>query len=103
VPVPEFGRLSLLPAGAPPAQPAGVLSRDPLAILLHEVQNDFEIIIFDTRRHGRYADAQAVAFRAGNALVLARKDHTRLADTNAVVHELGDAGTRTVGTVFNAF
>jgi len=103
VPVPEFGRLSLLPAGARPPNPQELLSRDPLAILLHEVQNDFEIIIFDTPPARRYADAQTVAFRAGNALVLALKDHTRLADTNAVVHELGDAGTRTVGTVFNAF
>jgi len=43
-----------------------------------------------------------VAFR-GYALVLARKDHTRLADTNAVVHEFGDPGTRTVGTVSMPF
>jgi chain length determinant protein tyrosine kinase EpsG len=103
IPVPEFGRLSLLPAGARPPNPQELLSRDPFAILLHEVLSDFEIIIFDTPPARRYADAQSVAFRAGNALVLARKDHTRLADTNAVVQELGDAGTRTLGTVFNAF
>jgi len=103
VAVPEFGKLSVLPAGARPPNPQELLSRDALAVLLHEAQNEFDVIIFDTPPAQRYADAQSVAFRAGNALVLARKDQTRLADTTAVVRELADAGTRTVGTVFNSF
>ncbi len=36
-------------------------------------------------------------------MMLARKDHTRLADTTSVIRELGDTGVRVVGTVFNAF
>jgi hypothetical protein len=44
-----------------------------------------------------------VAFRAGNVMMLARKDHTRLGDTTSVIRELSDTGVRVVGTVFNAF
>ena len=74
-----------------------------LGVLLHELRTEFDIILFDTAPAQAYADAQAVAFRAGNALVVARKDTTRLADTKAVIRELGDMGAHIVGTVFNSF
>src|SRR5256885_3981329 len=102
-PVREFGRLSLLPAGAPPPNPQELLSRPALGGFLQEMWSEFDVILFDTPPAKLYADAQNVAFRAGGAMMLARKDHTRLADTTAVIRELSDAGVRVVGTVFNAF
>jgi receptor protein-tyrosine kinase len=65
--------------------------------------SEFDVILFDTPPAKLYADAQNVAFRAGSAMMLARKDHTRLADTTGVIRELSDAGVRVVGTVFNSF
>jgi len=102
-PVREFGRLSLLPAGAPPPNPQELLSRPALGIFLQEMWTEFDIILFDTPPAKLYADAQNVAFRAGNVMMLARKDHTRLADTTSVIRELSDTGVRVVGTVFNVF
>jgi len=99
----EFGRLSLLPAGAPPPNPQELLSRPALGALLQEMWSEFDVILFDTPPAKFCADAQNVAFRAGSAVMLARKDHTRLADTTSVIRELSDAGVRVVGTVFNAF
>lgn len=103
VPVPEFGTLWLLPAGACPPNPQELLSRLGLAVLLHELRAEFDVILFDTPPAKLYADAQAVAFRAGSAMVLARKDRTRLEDTKSVIRELGDMGARIIGTVFNAY
>ena len=103
VPVREFGRLSLLPAGAPPPNPQELLSRLVFSILLHELRSEYDVIIVDTPPAALFADAQTVAFRAGSAIVLARKDQTRVADTNAVIREINDAGARVVGTVFNAY
>jgi len=100
---PDFGRLWLLPAGALPPNPQELLARHALAILLKEMQSEFDVVLIDTPPAKMYADAQTVAFRAGNALVLARKNETRLADTNSLVREFGDTGTRVVGTVINAF
>jgi chain length determinant protein tyrosine kinase EpsG len=102
VPVPGFGTLSLLPAGALPPNPQELLSRQAFASLLHELRAEFDVILFDTPPAKLYADAQSVAYRAGSALLLARKDRTRLDDANRVIRELGDT-TRIVGTVLNAF
>ncbi|MEO8166299.1 MAG: polysaccharide biosynthesis tyrosine autokinase, partial [Betaproteobacteria bacterium] len=102
VPLPQFGTLSLLPAGACPPNPQELLLRPALAALLGELRNEFDVILFDTPPAGLYADAQSVGFRAGSAIVLARKDHTSIADTNNTIRVLSDTGTRVVGTVFNA-
>jgi len=102
-PVREFGRLSLLPAGAPPPNPQELLSRPALGAFLQEVWTEFDVILIDTPPAMLFADAQSVAFRAGSAMMLARKDHTRLADTTRIIRELNDTGARIVGTVFNAF
>ena len=102
-PVLEFGRLSLLPAGAPPPNPQELLSRPALGAFLQEMRSEFDVILLDTPPAKLCADAQNVAFRAGSAMMLARKDHTRFADTTSVIREFSDAGVRIVGTVFNAF
>jgi chain length determinant protein tyrosine kinase EpsG len=103
VPVSEFGSLSLLPAGACPPNPQELLLRPSFAALLDELSIDFDVILFDTPPAKLYADAQSLAFRAGSVMVLARKDHTRLADATSVIRGLSDTGARIVGTVFNAF
>ena len=103
VPVLEFGRLSLLPAGAPPPNPQELLLRPTLGAFVQEMWSEFDVILFDTPPAKLYADAQNVAFLAGSAMMLVRKDHTRLADTTGVIRELSDAGVRVVGTVFNSF
>jgi len=103
VPVPQFGTLSLLPAGARPPNPQELLSRRALAGLLQELRTEFDVIFIDTPPATRYADAQSVTFQAGSAMVLARRNHTRLADTAGVVRQLSDTGARILGTVLNAF
>jgi Mrp family chromosome partitioning ATPase len=101
--VPEFGSLALLPAGAPPPNPVELLSRETFPTLLRELRNDFDVILFDTPPAGSCADAQTIAFQAGSVLILARKDHTRLADTTRVMRQMTDAGAQTLGTVCNSF
>jgi len=103
VPVPEFAKLSVLPAGAPPPNPQELLSRPAFGALLQEIGAEFDVVLVDTSPARRYADSQSVAFRTGSAIVLARKDYTRTGDARGVIRELSDAGVRVVGTVLNAF
>lgn len=103
VPVPGFAGLSLLPAGAPPPNPQELLSRAALARLLQELQTKFDVILIDTPPAKLYADAQSVTYHAGGAVVLARKNHTRVADTASVIRDLNDTGAQIVGTIFNVF
>jgi len=102
-PVREFGRLSLLPAGVPPPNPQELLSGPALGRFLQEMQTEFDVILFDTPPANACADAQNVAFQAGSAVLLARKDHTRLTDTTNLIRGLSDTGVRVVGTVINVF
>ena len=103
VPVPQFTSLSILPAGACPPNPQELLSRPAFIAIMDELRVDFDVILVDTPPARPYADAQTLAFHAGSAMVLARKDHTRVVDTARVIRELGDTGTRILGAVFNAF
>jgi len=103
VPLPELGRLSVLPSGAIPPNPQELLSRRVLGILLHELRANYDVIFIDTPPALAYADAQCVAFRAGSAILINRKDHTRLSDANSVVKDMSEAGTHVVGAVLNSF
>ena len=103
VPVPGCAKLSLLPAGAPPPNPQELLSRPLLARLLNELEQKFDLILLDTSASQPFSDSKSVAFRAGSALVLARKDHTHIAVTNSIIRELQETGTRVVGSVINEF
>ena len=87
-----------------PPNPQELLSRrHVLGDLLQELRTEFDVILLDTPPAKLYADARIVAFRAGNVMVLARKNRTRLADTTGVMRELTNTGARIVGTVLNAF
>ncbi len=102
-PIPVLGRLCVMPAGVTPPNPQELLLRPALAGLLDRLESQFDVVLLDSSPARDSADAQSIAFRAGDVLVLARKDHTRGDDTAGVVREFNDAGARVVGTVLNAF
>ena len=102
-PVPGLNRLSVLPAGALPPNPQELLSRLTFTTLVKDMQSLYDVVIIDTPPAQKYADTQAIAFRAGNALVVARKDHTPVNATSRVVRELAGTGARVVGTVINQY
>ncbi len=102
-PVPGLSRLSLLPAGPLPPNPQELISRPAFTSLLKDLQSLYDVVIIDTPPADSYADAQSVAYRAGDAMVVARKDRTKVSATSKVVRELAGTGARVVGTVINTF
>jgi protein-tyrosine kinase len=101
--VPGFDTLSLMPSGARPPNPQELLLRGMFANVLDELTERYDNIVVDTPPAAHCADAQILALRAGSAIVLARKDRTRVADTTRVVRDLNNAGIGIVGTLYNAF
>jgi len=93
----------VLPAGPLPPNPQELLSRPAFSALLKDMQSFYDVVIIDTPPARKYADAQSVAYRAGDALVVVRKDHTPVAATSKVVKELAGTGARVVGTTINAY
>jgi chain length determinant protein tyrosine kinase EpsG len=103
VPITGLTGLSVLPAGPVPPNPLELLSRGIFAALLGKAQAEYDVIIIDTPPVNDYADAQTITFRSGDALLISRKDQTRLDETERAVRQLSDASARIVGTLMNAY
>jgi chain length determinant protein tyrosine kinase EpsG len=95
--------LSVMPAGPVPPNPLELLSRGIFAALLRKAQAEYDVVLIDTPPVTEYSDAQSITYRAGDALLVSRKDHTRMDETERAVRELSDASARIVGTLMNAF
>jgi chain length determinant protein tyrosine kinase EpsG len=102
-PVTGLTGLAVMPAGPLPPNPLELLSRGAFAALLSKAQAEYDVIIIDTPPVTEYSDAPAITFRVGDALLISRKDHTRLADTERAMRELSDASARIVGSLMNAY
>ena len=98
-----FGTLSVLPAGPQPPNPQELLLRPAFAALLDRVMPVFDVVLIDTPAAFSCADAQGVATRAGSALLVARKDRTRVAGVVGLAGQLHDDGTPVLGMLYNAF
>jgi protein-tyrosine kinase len=103
VPVTGLTGLAVLPAGPLPPNPLELLSRPGFVNLIAKAQAEYDIVLIDTPPASGYADAQSIVFRAGDALLVSRKDQTRIDDTERTVRDLSDASGRVVGTLMNAF
>jgi protein-tyrosine kinase len=102
-PVSGLTGLSVMPSGPVPPNPLELLSRGTFAALLGKAQSEYDVILIDTPPVTEYADAQAITYRASDALLVSRKDQTRMDATERAVRELSDASARIVGTLMNAF
>ena len=102
-PVTGLTGLAVLPAGPVPPNPLELLSRASFGALLGKAQSEYDVILIDSPPVAEYADAQCIAFRAGDALLISRQDETRMADTERAVRDLSDASARIVGTLVNAY
>ena len=100
-PVVGMSKLSVLPAGPLPPNPQELLSRPVFAAVMKDLQQVYDVMIVDTPPSRHFADAQSIAFRTGDALVVARKNHTSVASTQKTIRELAATGARVVGTVVN--
>jgi chain length determinant protein tyrosine kinase EpsG len=102
-PVPGMNKLSVLPAGPLPPNPQELLSRPIFASFMRDLQQVYDVMIIDSPPARHYADTQSITFRAGDALIVARKNHTSVASTQKTIRELAATGARVVGTVINDY
>jgi receptor protein-tyrosine kinase len=101
--VPAFVDLSVLTAGATPPNPVELLGRPSFSQTLERLADEFDVIILDTAAGAESADAQAVAVKAGAALVIAREDHTRVREADELLTRLSAANAQLVGMVLTSF
>ena len=95
--------LSVLPAGAQPPNPLELLAQPLFSQMLKELSREFEVILLDSPATAECADAQTVAVRAGAALIVARKNVTRMWRVRGVSDTVAKSSALVVGTVLNDF
>ena len=102
VPIPAFSSLSVLPAGPIPPNPLELLNRPSFSQLLGAVARSYDIVLIDTPAALDFADASMIASRVGAALMVARRNETRVAAFSQLARILTGAGVAVVGSVLNA-
>lgn len=101
--VPYFADLSLLAAGPVPPNPLELLGRPEFSRLLGNASQRYDVILIDTPAGVAYSDAITIAARAGGALIVTRKGHTRLEAAKSLRTQLGACGAQVIGSVLNKY
>lgn len=97
----HFSNLSIIPAGATPPNPLELVSRPEFKQILSSEARNFDVVLIDTPAATMSSDAQAIAARAGGALVIAREGRSRLEALARLVASLQSTQTEVVGSVLN--
>ncbi len=95
--------LSLLTAGAPPANPLELLSDRCFESMADDWRQHFQFVVLDTPPVSQYADGLAIATIVGRVLSLSRARHTPYRDTRDMLRRLGATQSRILGAVINHF
>jgi chain length determinant protein tyrosine kinase EpsG len=99
--VPDVENLFVMPVGVTPPNPLELIERPAFGMLLRELTNKFAHIIVDTPAMVFGVDAQVVAARCGAALVVARKDQSRVDALQRLVAVLSQGPARVAGVILN--
>jgi protein-tyrosine kinase len=101
--VPPFNHLSVLGCGAVPPNPAELLGRGTFPLMLRELVKYFDFIIIDTPPAIYQSEVVSIASAAGNALMIARRNQSKLAYLKNLKSVLTQADVNVVGSVLEQF
>jgi receptor protein-tyrosine kinase len=101
--IPALLDLSVLPAGPLPPNPSELLARPLFSVRLQELRKEFDVILLDTPAAAESGDAQTVTMRAGAAVIVVRKNATRMWQVRGIADNTSQASATVVGTVLNEF
>jgi protein-tyrosine kinase len=95
--------LFVLPVGTTPPNPLELVERPAFGLLMRELANKFDHVIVDTPAAIYGADALVIAARCGSAIVIARKDQSRVAMLQELAASFAGSATKLAGVVVNEF
>jgi protein-tyrosine kinase len=96
-------RLFVLPAGILPPNPQELLGRQVFDLVLDMFANEYDLVIMDTPATSESADAQILASRADAAVLLVRRNHTRVDELKAAMQNLTESGVHVIGSVVSEY
>ncbi|HXD41096.1 MAG TPA: CpsD/CapB family tyrosine-protein kinase [Ramlibacter sp.] len=101
VPVDGLEGLHFLGAGSAVADPVELLQGPRFSILLEQMVDTFDYIFVDTPSNDVGPDARLIAARAGAALLVGRKGHSRVALLRRLLSQLNMGPSFVAGVVLN--
>jgi len=101
LPVPDFDRLSLLPAGPIPPNPAELLNSPRAGDVFASLRERFDLVLIDSPPVLPVTDAAILARHADATLMLAAAGQTRRGDLHRAVEKLDQVGVTILGLVLN--
>jgi protein-tyrosine kinase len=100
-PLPGFSGLAVLPSGPVPPNATELLARPALQTFLSDVADRFDLVILDTPPAGPGGDAYNIAAAARGALLVARRNRTRVTGHDTLTQTLAATGIPALGVVLN--
>ncbi|GAB1436889.1 chain length determinant protein tyrosine kinase EpsG [Sphaerotilus sulfidivorans] len=97
----DIPSLFVMPVGILPPNPLELLERPAFRLLVGELLRKFDHVIVDTPPASSGSDAAVIASRCGAALVVSRKNKTRMASLNTLVDSMVAASAKLAGVVLN--
>jgi len=103
VQVPGVPSLFVLPVGTTPPNPLELVERPAFGLLMRELTSKFDHVVVDTPAASRGADASVIASRCGAALLVARRNNSRVAALQDLMGSFAGSSVRMAGVVVNEF
>jgi chain length determinant protein tyrosine kinase EpsG len=101
--VPSVPSLFVLAAGTTPPNPLELVERPAFGLLMRELASKFDHVVVDTPAASSGADASVIAARCGAAIVIARKNQSRVSSLQDLMASLAGTPARLAGVVVNEF
>jgi capsular exopolysaccharide synthesis family protein len=101
LPVPGFGRLTLLPAGPIPPNPAELLNSAYAQEIFARLRHQFDLVLFDSPPLLPVTDPAILARYADATLLVAAAGQTRRADLHRTAEKLNQVSATILGIVLN--
>jgi chain length determinant protein tyrosine kinase EpsG len=95
--------LFVLPVGVTPPNPLELVERPAFSLLLREFTAKFDHVVVDTPAAQYGADSSVIAARCGTALVIARKDASRIGALQDLVSVLANSPAKLAGVIMNEY
>jgi protein-tyrosine kinase len=101
VPVEGVEGLHFLGAGSAMADPVQLLQGPRFSLLLEQMVESFDYVFIDTPSNDVAPDARLITARAGAALVVSRKGHSRVAQLRRLLKQMNIGPSLVAGVVLN--
>jgi protein-tyrosine kinase len=100
---PDIPSLYVMPVGVTPPNPLELIERPAFRLLISELLRKFEYVIVDTPAACQGSDFATLSSRCGAALVVARKDKSRVKHIEQIVKTVMTGNATIAGVVMNEF